>query len=350
MDNALRNLSAAKTTKQFIPSRFKNAKYETMGVRSYVELKVIDLIPLSDIPLAVIQVHPFLTSVDLPEQTMSQAVNAKNRLEKAGFKGKILFVDYPSMKDKKDIIDNLVDDYAQTDKKISYVAPQPSSGIIKENKVKTVSVIKTPLRPVTLPNGLIMANIEVTEQLYQSIITKNQANFRNPNNPMTEVSWFDAVEFCVLFTREINKKWGTNFKEAYKFEGEKIIWDKTADGWRLPTDEEWVYAAKGGMTGFVPFGEDVDDYAWHAGNSVGMAHPVAQKKPNAYGLYDMLGNVYEWCWTADGSYRVIRGGSWSNGASRVRAGGRNSSTPDYRSGGLGFRVCRNGLNYTPIGD
>ncbi len=340
MDNALRNLNAAKTTKQFIPSRFKGAKYETMGVKSYVELKVIDLIPLSDIPLAVIQVHPFLTGVDLPEQTMSQAVNAKNRLEKAGFKGKILFVDYPSMKDKKDIIDNLVNDYAQTDKKISYVAPQPSSGIIKEDKVKTGSVIKTPLRPVTLPNGLIMANIEVTEQLYQSIITKNQANFRNPNNPMTEVSWFDAVEFCILFTREINKKWGTNFKEAYTFKGEEIIWDKTADGWRLPTDEEWVYAAKGGMTGFVPFGEDVDDYAWHAGNSVGMAHPVAQKKPNAYGLYDMLGNVYEWCWAADGPNRVFRGSSWDLGASDARAGDRYSYTPDYRGDGLGFRVCR----------
>ena len=128
-------------------------------------------------------------------------------------------------------------------------------------------------------------------------------------------------------------------------------------GGALPTEAQWEYACRAGSTTAYSFGDDSDslgDYAWYTINSSSKTHPVGQKKPNAWGLYDMHGNVREWCadWygsysttavtdptgPTSGSYRVLRGGSWSNGADYCRSAYRNSGNPDgYRN--FGFRVC-----------
>jgi formylglycine-generating enzyme required for sulfatase activity len=122
----------------------------------------------------------------------------------------------------------------------------------------------------------------------------------------------------------------------------------------LPTEAEWEYAARAGTTG--PRYGDLDGVAWYSGNAGGTTHPVRQKRANAWGLYDMLGNVWEWChdWYGDypggaardpagpgaGSCRVLRGGSWGLDAWLVRAANRDRDTPGYRYENLGFRTVR----------
>jgi len=161
------------------------------------------------------------------------------------------------------------------------------------------------------------------------------ANWRNPGyqqdnrHPVTCVSWND----CLAFIQWLNTK--------------------TGKGYRLPTEAEWEFAARGGLPGDC-YG-NCDSIAWYGANSNMSAHPVAQKLPNAYGLYDMIGNVWEWCsdWygpyssssqtnptgSAAGSSRVNRGGAWYGPAIGCRASDRAKNTPDDRGNGLGFRLA-----------
>ena len=148
---------------------------------------------------------------------------------------------------------------------------------------------------------------------------------------MESVSWTDVQEFI----RKLNEREGG---ELY----------------RLPTEAEWEYAARAGTTG--PRYGETDEIAWYAGNSGGRTHPVGRKRPNAWGLHDMLGNVWEWTadWygpypsgaasdprgPASGSFRVRRGGGWYSDAGRCRSADRNGFEPSYRDFNLGFRLAR----------
>ncbi len=159
---------------------------------------------------------------------------------------------------------------------------------------------------------------EVTQKQWESVMGNNPSNFKGLNLPVENVSWDDVQEFI----RKLNEKERKNF-------------------YRLPSEIEWKHAARAGSTGAWCFGDDenlLEQYAWYDKNSGSTTHPVGQLKPNAFGLYDMHGNVWEWCEDADGSVRVVRGGSWNYGADYCRSGCRDSNSPDFRGSILGFRV------------
>jgi formylglycine-generating enzyme required for sulfatase activity len=152
------------------------------------------------------------------------------------------------------------------------------------------------------------------------------------NHPVIHVSWNDAVAYAQWLSR------------------------KTGKTWRLPSEAEWEFAAKGGSATTYSGSNSIDEVAWYSSNSGGKTQPVGQKKPNGYGLYDMTGNVWEWCadwYSSDyyksspssnpqgpnsGSHRVYRGGSWYINAEYCRVANRNGSAPDYRGHDIGFRL------------
>ncbi|OGW16767.1 MAG: hypothetical protein A3K09_08570, partial [Nitrospinae bacterium RIFCSPLOWO2_12_FULL_47_7] len=162
-------------------------------------------------------------------------------------------------------------------------------------------------------NAFYMDKYEVTQREYEQVMGKNPSSFKGSDRPVESVTWYEADEYC----RKVGK--------------------------RLPTEWEWEKAAKGGTTTIFYWGESEDmagDYAWYNENSGKKTHPVGQKKPNNYGLYDMAGNVCEWTSTDyDSSSKIFRGGSWRYDTiyvrSSYRSGGR--APPDYSYYGYGFR-------------
>lgn len=183
----------------------------------------------------------------------------------------------------------------------------------------------------------LLARYPVTMDLYYAII--NQPSFTGDPKPAVNISWHDAISFCNLFSQK------TGLKECYSIshDGKNVICDWEADGYRLPSEAEWQYACKAGTTGYR-YGE-LDRIAWYDENSGGILHEAGKKEPNAWGLYDMLGNVWEWCWDlydeqVYGSYRIFRGGSWAEEARGCGASCRRRSHPTFRIDDLGFRLAR----------
>ncbi|MBU1054721.1 MAG: SUMF1/EgtB/PvdO family nonheme iron enzyme [Proteobacteria bacterium] len=189
----------------------------------------------------------------------------------------------------------------------------------------------------------------VTQLLYYKVTGKNPSHFRGVDKPVESLSWFDAVEFC----NSLSDK--TGYKSAYEINGKSVKRINDANGFRLPTEAEWEYACRVG-TKRDRYEDNIDKIAWYANNSEDETHGVGQKDPNKLGLYDMLGNVWEWCqdWKGDypsdpvkdpighptGSSRVVRGGSWGDYALRCRMSFRSSIPPDDRYNGIGFRLSR----------
>ncbi|MEA2049265.1 MAG: formylglycine-generating enzyme family protein [Campylobacterota bacterium] len=193
-----------------------------------------------------------------------------------------------------------------------------------------ISKSETPAHKVSV-KSFYMATTEVTQGQWYEIMGDNPANFKNgnPNMPVEQVSWHDANNFV----KKLNKKEGTT-------------------KYRLPTEQEWEYSARAGSKTKWHFGDSenkLKDYAWYYSNSRNTTHPVAKKKPNSFGLYDMHGNVYEWtssCYTEDynkscyKSYKVLRGGCWNNDAWSTRSANRFFSSPENRNDCFGFRLAR----------
>ena len=199
---------------------------------------------------------------------------------------------------------------------------------------------------VTISKDYYLGVYEVTQAQYEKVMGKNPSHFQgaevgneNADLPVEKVSWEDAVEFC---------------KKLSELPEEK----KAGRVYRLPTEAEWEYACRAGSKAAYSFDDEeglLPEYGWFYRNSSDRTHTVGLLEPNAWGLYDMHGNVWEWCsdWCEEypkgavsdptgpkeGSFRVFRGGSCYNVAAFCRSGLRNWFVPSYRSDYLGFRVA-----------
>lgn len=201
-----------------------------------------------------------------------------------------------------------------------------------------------PQTQVTLRRGFFMGRYEVTQGEYLSVVGSNPSYFTgDTNRPVEQVNWTEATNYCALLTAR----------------------ERTAGrlpaGWayRLPTEAEWEYASRAGSTNRFSYGDDpgytqLGNYAWYTDNSGNATHPVGGKQPNRWGLFDMSGNVWEWCsdWygaypggsvtdprgAPSGSYRVLRGGGWGTSAYACRSAQRNFYDPAARYYVIGFRV------------
>lgn len=182
-----------------------------------------------------------------------------------------------------------------------------------------------------------VAPFAIAEHLVTVDLYTRVAGGPDARRPVTDISWFDAVRFCnALSVRD-------GLRPAYAVDGEDVTWDRSADGFRLPTDAEWEHACRAG-TGGPRYGP-LDDVAWYRGNSGERIHDVGAKAPNPWGLSDVLGNAWEWCWDlydpeVYGSYRVLRGGGWFDEHWSCRASVRRRSHPTLRIDDVGFRLAR----------
>lgn len=187
----------------------------------------------------------------------------------------------------------------------------------------------------------LLSRFAVTQDLYFEVTNENPSTFRGNSLPVETVTFKEAVIFCNTLSVQ------HDLTPCYLIddENEEITFEKSANGFRLPTEAEWEYACKAGETG-IRYGA-LNEIAWYKDNSDNKTHNVGQKSPNAWGLYDMLGNVWEWCsdiYDSEvyGSYRIFRGGGFCDAARSVMATTRRRSHPlKFKIDDLGFRIAKN---------
>jgi len=247
-----------------------------------------------------------------------------------------------------------------------------------------VEMVEIPEGTLTWPNAVItlssfkMGKFVVTQELYQAVMGTNPSNFSsNPadgetqgKRPVEYVTWFDTIEFCnKLSEREgltpVYEITGRTPATGYPITAATVTPTWTNNGYRLPTEAQWEYACRAGSTADYGMGAsntqiteaNLVNYAWYDVNaSGGMTHEAGKKTANAWGLYDMHGNVWEWCWDWYGDYpttaqtdyigadtgyfRVVRGGSWEDSAASTRSAIRGVGNPDVWYYNYGFRLVR----------
>ncbi len=204
------------------------------------------------------------------------------------------------------------------------------------------------------PKAMEMSRTEITQAEFQATLHRNPSKFKDaPDSalrPVEQVTLFDAIEYCNEKSKRdsISPRYALD-KISRQQDGSirfAIVKDLGGPGWRLPTEAEWEYACRAGNMGAWGFGDDelaIGTFSWGRDQSGGSTHAVSGKKPNAWGLYDMHGNVWEWCFdpTADpGSPQPFRGGSWFNCPVCAKSDSRSLGDPVTREATVGFRVLR----------
>ncbi len=204
-----------------------------------------------------------------------------------------------------------------------------------------------------------MWKYEISQKEYKEVMKKNPSDKKGDKLPVERVSWYDAIEFCNKLSTSVG------LDPAYIINGEDVTWNRSANGYRLPTEAEWEYACRAGTNTEFNTGADItlkqaNFYNKNLDYSAQRAKPVGSYKPNAWGLYDMHGNVSEWCWDwydeklpsgaqvdpigpITGSGRVVRGGAFlsSDDKKGLVSSARKESSPRALYNITGFRVVRN---------
>jgi formylglycine-generating enzyme required for sulfatase activity len=183
----------------------------------------------------------------------------------------------------------------------------------------------------------LMGRCAVTVDEYRAAAAADPTSSPGGRSPVTNISWLDAIDACNRMSAQ------DGLTQVYSQDGQNVTCDWSSTGYRLPTDAEWQYACKAGTTGYR-YGP-IDGIAWYADNSDGRIHDVGGKEPNPWGLYDTLGNVWEWCWDlydeeVYGTYRIFRGGGWAEVLRGCGSTVRRGSHPSFAIDDLGFRVAR----------
>jgi formylglycine-generating enzyme required for sulfatase activity len=203
---------------------------------------------------------------------------------------------------------------------------------------------ESPQHPVRLSKGFWMGKFEVTQEQWERMMGGNPSIFKNARSPVENVSWDECQEFLNKMNASVPAQ-GLKRDDGNKF--------------RLPSEAEWEYACRAGTSARFNLGDadgDLDQAGWYSGNSGNSTHPVGEKQANAWGLFDMNGNVMEWCqdwygpyaggavtdpggpWMGPTASRVLRGGSWFNASGFCRSAYRSHSAPLFRFSRIGFRV------------
>ena len=208
-----------------------------------------------------------------------------------------------------------------------------------------------PAHSVTLDPFVVMTT-EVPRGMYRSVTgaAERPPGCTQDDCALVGVTWLDAEKFCNLVS-ELQ-----GLTPSYTINDTAVTWEAGADGWRLPTEAEWEYAARGNRDLMYAGSSDLEQVAWTQDDSGGRPHVVGEKAANDYDLLDMSGNAWEWVWDRKGDYpsepstnptgpssgatRVIRGGSWSDVGERARVSAREERTPDHQDTTLGFRMVR----------
>lgn len=205
--------------------------------------------------------------------------------------------------------------------------------------------------PVTITHDFWLGKYEVTQREYNSLMAKNPSHFSGPERPVEKLNWFDAVAYCDAMTKR---------EQELGHLPEGVVY-------RLPTEAEWEYACRGGGTNLFSFGDDAgvaDQFAWTLENSEGTTHPTGEKKPSPGGVYDIHGNVWEWCldWfekypeqsltdpvgPTSGKFKVFRGGGWNNAVEFARSRNRFMMSPSNGIYFVGMRIALGPTNQFTI--
>ena len=228
----------------------------------------------------------------------------------------------------------------------------PADTLVMGNIAPEADDDEFPLLTIGIP-AFYISQKEISQSEWMMVFPNNPAHSKDPEYPVENVNFYDIIEFCN------QKSVLDGFEPCYDYYDNEVVCNFSANGYRLPTEAEWEFAAKSGKRNefFVYSGSNnPDEIGWYNENSNAQCHPCGQKKPNQLGIYDMSGNLFEWVWNwyapystrnwnlltgpDKGTDKVIRGGSWYHNVAEMRVTNRNHAKPYTKNAYLGFRVVR----------